>query len=75
LNLHLARVSHLLLLVPTLGIACSLFTGPDNDYRVPLQTDDGWETASLDEVGMAPESLLALLDLIDSTETIGFTAS
>jgi CubicO group peptidase (beta-lactamase class C family) len=58
----------LLWLVVSIGAACDLLTGPDDGYQIPLATDDGWETASLEEVGMEPDSLLALLDLIADTE-------
>lgn len=37
-------------------------------YRIPKQTDDGWETASLDEVGMNKEMLGELIERIDSKE-------
>jgi CubicO group peptidase (beta-lactamase class C family) len=66
--LRMARFPFLLLLILAIGVACDFFTGPDDEYPVPPQTNDGWETASLEDVGMEPDSLLALLDLISNTE-------
>ncbi len=53
------------------GIACSDSTGPNSSeglYPRPLQINDGWETASPEEVGMTSDSLLALIELISNTE-------
>lgn len=50
-----------------LASACDSPTGPEHGY-VPVQTGDGWQTASLDEVGMDPGPLEELLERIDSTE-------
>ncbi len=36
-------------------------------YEVPLQTNDGWETASLASVGMDEKPLLKLLDKLNET--------
>ena len=36
-----------------------------SQYEVPLQTDDGWETASLASVGMDETPLLKLLDKLN----------
>jgi len=47
--------------------ACDAGTGPDG-YQKPPQTGDGWATASLEQVGMNPQPLLDLLELIDTTE-------
>jgi CubicO group peptidase (beta-lactamase class C family) len=35
-------------------------------YEVPIQTNDGWETASLSSVGMDERPLLKLLDKLDA---------
>lgn len=41
---------------------------PVNTYPVPVKTDDGWDTASLAEVGIDEAPLLEMLDFINSTE-------
>jgi CubicO group peptidase (beta-lactamase class C family) len=38
-----------------------------SQYEVPLQTDDGWETASLSSVGMDETPLLKLLQMLNNT--------
>ncbi len=48
--------------------ACDFLTGPDSGQLLPPETGDGWQTASLEEVGMEADSLFALLDLIETTE-------
>jgi CubicO group peptidase (beta-lactamase class C family) len=50
-----------------LGAACDSPTGTEDGYAIPMQTGDGWQTASLESVGMDPEPLLAMLTLISST--------
>ncbi|UCC84184.1 MAG: serine hydrolase [Gemmatimonadota bacterium] len=40
---------------------------PDYVYRVPEQVDDGWETASLADVGMDPASLENLMNRLRDT--------
>ncbi len=50
-----------------LALACDTATGPAGTGRPP-RTGDGWETASLDRVGMTPEPLAELLELISTTE-------
>lgn len=52
-------------LVVTVG--CSWLGGPDSPRRPP-ETGDGWETASLEDVGMDPAPLLELVDLINHAE-------
>ena len=42
--------------------------GHENTYRRPEQTNDGWATASLDDVGMKEESLGELIARIDRKE-------
>ena len=62
----LARASAALLVV-CLHAACDSPTGPDHRYRVPEQTSDGWQTASVASVGMEPRPLEDLLDLVART--------
>jgi len=50
------------------AVACDSPAALDHGYERPQQTDDGWETASLHEVGMDAGPLLDLLDLISITE-------
>ena len=52
----------------SLAVACDLPTGPEGPLSKPRQTGDGWQTASLDRVGMDPGPLQSLLDLIDDTD-------
>jgi CubicO group peptidase (beta-lactamase class C family) len=47
--------------------ACDGSAGPDG-YQKPAQTNDGWATASPEQVGMDPQPLLGLLDLVAHTE-------
>ncbi len=54
--------------VALLALACDSASGPQNGYERPVRTDDGWETASLEQVGMEPGPLLDLLALIADTE-------
>ena len=64
-----------LLLILFLCIYCCLFSCEKNKnatdpsaasrYEVPLQTDDGWETASLASVGMDESPLSKLLDKLN----------
>jgi CubicO group peptidase (beta-lactamase class C family) len=42
--------------------------GPSGEYQVPLQTDDGWQTASLASVGM---DVTALINLMENLREIG----
>jgi CubicO group peptidase (beta-lactamase class C family) len=51
-----------------LANACDSPTGPSEDLGKPRQTGDGWETASLQSVGMERGRLRDLLELIDGTE-------
>ena len=60
-----ALTATLLLALP---IACDSSTGPGDLYPIPVQTTDGWQTASLESVGMDPEPLLSLLELISNTD-------
>jgi CubicO group peptidase (beta-lactamase class C family) len=50
-----------------LAAACGSPTTPEYSYPIPSQTGDGWQTASLESVGMDPAPLQALVDLISST--------
>jgi CubicO group peptidase (beta-lactamase class C family) len=61
------RNSVAFLLVLASLFACDSATGPDQAYPIPLQTGDGLETASLEDVGLDPVPLLALLDLVSAT--------
>ena len=49
-------------------LACDSPTGPSGQFQQPLQTNDGWETAALQDVGIRPAPLRELLDLIDGTD-------
>ena len=60
-----ATPSVLLLL---LAFGCDWLNGLENGYQKPQQTNDGWETASLEQVGMDPGPLLNLLDVISNTD-------
>jgi CubicO group peptidase (beta-lactamase class C family) len=51
-----------------LGTACHSPIGPDDDFGRPEQTGDGWQTASVEAVGMEPVPLRSLLRLINTTE-------
>jgi CubicO group peptidase (beta-lactamase class C family) len=54
-----------LLFLGVLFYSCS--TGTDDyTYRIPEQTDDGWETASLTEVGMNQEYLVNLINKLNN---------
>jgi CubicO group peptidase (beta-lactamase class C family) len=48
------------------ALACESPTQPGYRYEIPDQTDDGWQTASLDEVGISEEILGGLIEAIDS---------
>ena len=65
--------------ISSIVLACILLTflscdkdisGPSEDfqYEVPVQTDDGWETATLSSVGMDERPLLRLLDKLDELD-------
>jgi CubicO group peptidase (beta-lactamase class C family) len=51
-----------------LTLACDTSAGPEMGFTRPPQTGDGWVTASLDQVGMMPEPLAELLELISATD-------
>ncbi|HSW31368.1 MAG TPA: serine hydrolase [Longimicrobiales bacterium] len=55
------------LLMGGLHAACGSPTDPNLRYRVPVQTSDGWQTASVASVGMDARPLEDLLDLVDGT--------
>lgn len=57
-----ALLSVLLCLI--LVLSCS----PAQECRIPEQTSDGWQTASLDEVGIDEKALGRLIDSIDRGE-------
>ena len=47
--------------------ACSIVEGNSGyQYQSPQQTDDGWQTASLDEVGMDTERISAFMDALSA---------
>jgi CubicO group peptidase (beta-lactamase class C family) len=50
--------------------ACDWPYGLDSSYPRPPDTGDGWDTASLEDVGMDPTPLLELRALIDSTSDL-----
>jgi CubicO group peptidase (beta-lactamase class C family) len=50
-----------------LAAACGSPAAPEDSFPIPAQTTDGWQTASLESVGMDPAPLQALLDLITTT--------
>jgi CubicO group peptidase (beta-lactamase class C family) len=55
-------------LLLALPVSCDSSTGIEDLYPVPVETMDGWQTASLESVGMDPEPLLRLLELISNTD-------
>lgn len=55
-------------LAATIVTACDSPTSPDTRYRIPVQTDDGWQTASLESVGMEVGPLEEVLQLIADTD-------
>jgi CubicO group peptidase (beta-lactamase class C family) len=47
--------------------ACSIVEGNSGyQYQSPLQTDDGWQTASLDKVGMDTEKIAAFMNALSA---------
>ncbi len=40
----------------------------NSPYPEPVQTNDGWITATLDQVGIRPDSLLSLIDRLSHTQ-------
>ena len=59
--------------VALLVLCCAVWLAscaPEHDhvYQIPAQTDDGWETASLEAVGMNTELLGELIERIDRKE-------
>jgi len=69
---HRKRVTFLLfILVCLYGIpSCHTSTGNEEarvnayEYQVPPQTDDGWETASLNDVGMKQATIADMMNLL-----------
>jgi len=59
-----------LVLVPlvTLAFSCDTPTDLQYSYQVPEKTDDGWETAAVESVGMERDSLESLLRLIANAD-------
>jgi CubicO group peptidase (beta-lactamase class C family) len=51
-----------------LAFSCDAPTDLQQSYRIPLQTDDGWETAAVESVGMERDPLEGLLGLIAETD-------
>ncbi|MCJ7629640.1 MAG: serine hydrolase, partial [Longimicrobiales bacterium] len=58
----------LIALALSLCTACDSPTGPGSGLQQPLQTGDGWETASLESVGVEAGPLRSLLDRINGTQ-------
>jgi CubicO group peptidase (beta-lactamase class C family)/penicillin V acylase-like amidase (Ntn superfamily) len=52
------------LLFILLSTICLPFCAPAQPYRVPEQTDDGWRTASLDEVGIDEKKVREAINCI-----------
>jgi CubicO group peptidase (beta-lactamase class C family) len=52
--------------------ACAFFPRPRSDegyrYRIPESEEDGWRTASLEEVGMSVQPLADMIDMIIDTQ-------
>lgn len=63
-----------LLILSFLALSCSKENNPvdstqgDYKYTVPTQTDDGWKTASLTEVGLNVEPLEDMVNMLNNTE-------
>ena len=57
----------LALSVSTCDITSRDVNGDGRQVPIPEQTDDGWEVASLDSVGMDPDDFLRLTDRLDRT--------
>jgi CubicO group peptidase (beta-lactamase class C family) len=55
-------------LVLVLPATCDSATGPPDGYPIPAPTGDGWQTASLESVGMDPGPLQDLVELISNTD-------
>ena len=53
-----------LLIVSLILCACGLLSPAKSEYtyHIPEQTDDGWQTTSLQHVGMDPEKIVALMN-------------
>jgi len=49
-------------------LACDSAVGPANGIEPPARTGDGWETATLEQVGMDARPLLDLLGVIAGTD-------
>ena len=64
---YVRRRTGALLLLLLAAAACDSPTGPREPLPIPLQADDGWQTASVESVGLAPEPLQALVALVDKT--------
>jgi hypothetical protein len=62
------RCALLLLAIGSLSAGCEFLTGPYGDYPAPPETGDGWVTATPEQVGMGSDSLVALVNFINSTE-------
>jgi len=52
------------LLLALFCVICLVSCGPTYTYHIPAQTNDGWQTGSLDDVGMDQEKLGELVDHI-----------
>ncbi len=55
------------------GFYASTPAGSQHSYRVPVPADDGWRTASLDEVDMQVAPMMRLQQQIESSDTPGST--
>lgn len=51
------------------GFYATTPSGSQHSYRVPVPADDGWSTASLDEVGMQVAPMMRLQQKIESSDT------
>ncbi|MFC1553328.1 serine hydrolase domain-containing protein [candidate division KSB1 bacterium] len=60
----------LLLIIPLFWTGCYNSTAPEiveSPVFIPQQIFDGWQTASLESVGMEPDSMESLIRLVDNT--------
>ncbi|UCG85750.1 MAG: serine hydrolase [Gemmatimonadota bacterium] len=57
----------LFLPLATLALSCETPTDLQQSYRVPIQTNDGWTTATVESVGMQRDPLESMLGLIAAT--------
>jgi len=70
-TLMVLRIPHIFLFIfLSLIIQNCCINEPNNhlEYKIPLETNDGWETASLESVGLDEILLIDLLDDLNSIE-------